>query len=107
MINLAAQNNSGISGTATLKQEEGKVKVSLDLSGTPAGVTEPAHIHMGACPNPGAIKYPLSSVVNGKSETTLGNITLARLKTELPLAINVHKSAEEAGVYVSCGDLNL
>ncbi|MFZ2205403.1 MAG: cupredoxin domain-containing protein [Minisyncoccia bacterium] len=102
---LSSQNNSGISGVAILKEENGGVKVELKLAGSPSGVVMPSHIHIGSCPNPGAVKYPLTSVVNGKSETTLNGITFAQLKTGLPLAINVHKSQAEAGVYVACGDV--
>ncbi len=106
VVNLAIQNNSTESGTATLKEEGGKVKVTLKLTGAPAGVTQPAHIHVGKCPDVGAVKYPLTSPVDGMSETTL-DVTLAQLKSELPLGINVHKSAAEAKVYISCGDINL
>lgn len=108
-LNFAAQNNSGLSGTATLEERDGKVKVELEVKAT-AGIlgavlaAEPAHIHLGACPNVGAVKYPLSPVVNGKSETTL-NISLADLRANLPLAINVHKSVAEIGVYIACTDI--
>ena len=105
MVTLSEQNASGESGTATLIEVDGKVKVTLKL-GAPVGVTQPAHIHVGACPDVGAVKYPLTSPVDGMSETTL-DITLAELKSGLPLGINVHKSAQEASVYVSCGDLEL
>jgi len=48
---------------------------------------------------------PLSPVVNGTS-TTVITATLASLTAE-PLAINVHKSAAEASVYVSCGNISV
>lgn len=106
VVELKAQNDSGITGKVTLKQENGKVKVSMMATGTPTGVSEPAHIHTGSCANLGGVKYPLTSVMNGKSETTL-DATFAQLAAGLPLAINIHKSTIEAGVYVSCGDLKL
>lgn len=98
--------NSGESGTATLKEAGGKTIVVLDLDPreTPKGVTQPAHIHEGSCPGVGAIKYPLTPVMDGKSETTL-DVGLDQLLSEIPLAINVHKSVAEAKVYVSCGDI--
>lgn len=105
-VNLSEQNKSGEVGTATLTEVDGKVKVTLALSGVPAGVTQPAHIHVGVCPDVGAVKYPLTSPVDGVSETML-DVTLAQLKSELPLGVNVHKSAQEVSVYVSCGDLKL
>ncbi len=103
-VTLGAQNNSKEMGTATLKEVDGKVTVTLDLTGTPKGVSQPAHIHTGSCPNPGAIKYPLTNVVDGKSETTL-DVTMDKLRSELPLAVNIHKSAAQSKVYVSCGNL--
>jgi len=108
-ITLGAENNSGISGKATLEEENGKVKVKLELTSGILGVltpAEPAHIHVGVCPGVGAVKYPLNSVVSGRSETTI-NASLADLKAQLPLAINVHKSAAELGIYVSCGAISL
>lgn len=105
-VTLSEQKASGESGTATLMEVDGKVKVTLNLTGVPVGVAQPAHIHMGACPDVDEVKYPLTSVMDGMSETTL-DVTLAQLKSELPLGINVHKSGPEVKVYVSCGDLKL
>ncbi len=105
-VTLSEQNNSKESGIATLTEEGGKVKVTLKMTGALAGVAQPAHIHVGACPDVGAVKYPLTNVMDGMSETTL-DVTLAQLKSELPLGINVHKSVAESKIYVSCGDLKL
>ncbi len=103
-VKLSAQNNSGISGTATLTEVDGKAQVKLALTGGLATLAEPAHIHLGSCAALGDVKYPLSNVLTGKSTTVL-NVSLAQLKAGLPLAINVHKSVAEAGVYVACGDI--
>lgn len=102
---LAQENNSGQSGKANLKGADGQVTVTITLTGYSAGVNQPAHIHVGSCPGVGAVKYPLTSVVNGQSTTVL-QVTLAELQAQLPLAINVHKSAKEASVYTACGPLS-
>lgn len=103
-INLASQNNSGESGTATLTPEGTATRVQIKLSGAPAGVAQPAHIHEGTCrnldPKP---KYGLSNVVDGSSRTTVPVELSALLKGNY--AINVHKSASELSTYVSCGDI--
>lgn len=104
-VNLAEENKSGESGTATLKEENGKTTVTLTLTGFTKDVFQPAHIHVGACPGVGAVKYPLTNVINGSSVTIL-SITLAELKQNLPLAINVHKSAKEITNYTACGELS-
>ncbi|MDP3992290.1 MAG: hypothetical protein Q8P79_02160 [Nanoarchaeota archaeon] len=104
-VGLAEENDSNQSGTATLVESGGQVTVTLNITGFVEGISQPAHIHNGSCPDVGAVKYPLSSVLNGISETTI-NATFDQLEDELPLAINVHKSAGESSVYVSCGDLD-
>lgn len=102
-VTMNAQNNSGESGTATLTAVGDQTKVVLDLSGAPAG-PQPAHIHEGTCANLNPTpKYPLTSVVNGKSETTV-NVSLASLLTG-GFAINVHKSPQEVSTYFSCGTI--
>ncbi|HYM65134.1 MAG TPA: CHRD domain-containing protein [Candidatus Sulfotelmatobacter sp.] len=104
-VKLDSENNSGESGTAVLKEENGKTTVTVSLTGFTKGVSQPAHIHVGACPGVGAVKYPLTSVLDGKSVTVL-NVTLADLKKALPLALNVHKSDKEITVYTACGALS-
>lgn len=107
-VELTELNDSGLSGMATLEEVNGKVKVALELSGPKSSNPQPAHIHVGSCPEPGAVKYPLTSVVDGKSKTIL-DIKMSTIeetiKEEGSLAVNVHKSAQEAKTYVSCGNL--
>ncbi|MER3544824.1 MAG: hypothetical protein C4311_09555 [Chloroflexota bacterium] len=106
-VNLSPLNNSGESGTAVLTDlGNGTTRVVLTVTGQPAGVSQPVHIHKGTCanldPKPA---YPLSPLVDGKSETTV-EVSLQTLQSS-PFAINGHKSAEEASVYVFCGDIPL
>lgn len=103
-IALLGDNNSGQFGIAELKEVDGKVKVEVKLMGSPAGSIQPAHIHLGNRPNLGAVKYPLSNVVDGMSETILA-ISLDQLLSERPLGINVHKSAAEMSISVASGNL--
>ena len=102
---LSPQNNSGESGKASLtKQSDTQTKVVLSVTGAPAGVSQPVHIHKGSCaqidPKPA---FPLSPLVNGKSETVV-NVSIDELKKGA-YAINGHKSAQEVSTYVFCGDL--
>ncbi len=103
---LKPVNASNEAGTATLKEENGQTKITINLTGYTKDIEQPAHIHMGACPGVGAVKYPLTSIVNGASTTVL-SVTLDQLKKELPLAINVHKSATEVSTYTACGPLDI
>ncbi len=104
-IPIDSQNGSGISGSATLTDlPNGQTRVDITVTGFQGGTPSPAHIHMGTCAtlNP-AILYPLTDVVSGKS-TTVVNVTTAALLAQ-PHAINIHKSAQEATVYVACGTI--
>jgi CHRD domain-containing protein len=103
-VQLNEQNGSGESGTATFTiNDDGTTHVVLQITG---GGTDPqpAHIHEGTCddlnPQPA---FPLQDVVNGSSETDV-DISLDDL-TLSSYAVNVHESAEEADVYVACGDI--
>ncbi|MEP7103972.1 MAG: CHRD domain-containing protein [Candidatus Dojkabacteria bacterium] len=102
---LTAQNGSEQDGTAVLTEVGSQVQVTLHF---PTGVStpEPAHIHMGSCPTPGTVVFPLTDVVDGASVTML-DTSISALKALGNIAINVHKSAAESSVYMSCGDIVL
>ena len=103
-IRLAAQNNSGETGTATLYDGAKGLIVKVRTSGD-VDVDQPVHIHKGTCdkldPKP---TYPLKTLHEGQSETTIPDVTIAQLQ-KTPYAINIHKSTKEIPVYVSCGNL--
>jgi hypothetical protein len=100
-----AQNASGETGTVSLAPtEDGKsTMVTIALKGAPAEA-QPAHIHMGPCaklnPKPA---YPLKSVVDGKSVTTVA-VAMDKLTTGA-YAVNVHKSVSDIATYVACADI--
>jgi LPXTG-motif cell wall-anchored protein len=103
-IQLGVQNASGVTGTATLT-DVGGGRTRVDVRVAPGGNTNmPAHIHDGTCAtlNP-APKYPLTNVANGTSTTEV-SATIAQVLAA-PHAINLHKSPQEASVYVSCGNV--
>jgi hypothetical protein len=103
-VKLEAMNNSGQTGTATLIPEGDKTKVVILLSNAPAGVAQPAHIHLGLCDNlDKAPKWKLEAVKDGSS-TTVVPVSLDTILKENS-AINIHKSAAEIQVYVSCGNI--
>lgn len=105
-VDLAETKNSGVSGKATLTELDSKyVEVKIELSGRFASDSAmPAHIHQGACPEPGLVEYPLATVTGGKSDSVVA-VPLSELMSKLPLAVNVHKSVKESEVYVSCGNV--
>jgi hypothetical protein len=104
-VRLGVLNSSGESGTATLSDIGGnKTKVVIAVTGQPANVPQPVHIHKGTCAQMDpAPAYGLTTLADGKSETVIDQ-PLSSLQRER-FAINGHKSAQEANTYVFCGDI--
>ncbi len=104
IISLSEQNDSGQLGFAIIESLNGSSHVRIDIAPGEEGVAQPAHIHFNNCADIGGVSYPLENVVNGLSETVLG-VSVEQILSERPLSINVHKSVEEASIYVACGDI--
>ena len=103
-IAIGQQNGSGQTGSASLKQVGNDMQVTVSLKHAPKSA-EPAHIHKGTCANLNpAPLYPLKDVKDGKSVTTVHNLTWPMIMKGR-YAINVHKSAADLKTYVACGDL--
>jgi hypothetical protein len=104
VVKLNAVGGSGESGTATLDQLVGGAGTSVKLSlhgGTAA--PQPSHIHVGTCGSNGPIKWPLKSVVEGKSSTVVSASLSVIMATGT--YINVHKSPKDLATIVSCGNI--
>ena len=101
---LHAQNGSGEDGAVILTPLGDKTRVLVALANAPAAAIQPAHFHVGPCAtlNPKPL-YPLKTVDEGIS-TTILNIPIDKLVGQ-GLAVNVHKSTSEGGVYTSCGNI--
>jgi hypothetical protein len=104
MIELAEENGSGESGTATLAAMGDQTRVVLELR-NPTTNSQPAHIHEGNCGptlDPAPL-HGLQNVIDGRSETVV-----ARPLSELTaggLAINIHHSNDDLETFVACGNL--
>ena len=127
MAKLTAQNDSGLWGPVKIAATgDGKTRVVIELMGDSSVIKPTAgsgadmitnmpvptsgpylsHIHAGKGPTRGAVKYPLSPVVNGRSETVL-EVKYEELVKHIPLAVNLHKSADDLATYVACGDVHI
>jgi hypothetical protein len=103
-VKLDAQNNSEQTGTATLTPQGNTTRVVIELLNAPTSAAQPAHIHLGTCDKlDKAPKWKLEALKGGRSTTTVpvSLDTILKEKT----AINIHKSAAEVQVYVSCGNI--
>jgi hypothetical protein len=101
-VELAEQNDSGQSGTATLTPAGEQTTVTLELS-NPPGDPQPAHIHSGTCEELGEVVYPLENLEEGTSETTV-DASLEELQNG-EFAINAHESEENIANYIACGPI--
>lgn len=105
-IDLAAIEDSGISGTATLTPmgEQTEVTVTLEATGDAALDTpRPNHIHSGQCGDTlGGVEYALNDVTD--EATTTVDASLESLM-DGNHAVNVHLSADEISTYIACGNI--
>lgn len=102
VVNLAELNDSGISGTATLTPMGDQTEVVVKLQGDMLDTPRPNHIHTGTCENLGGVEYPLTNVTT--EATTVVDASLESLMSG-EFAINIHKSADEIGTFVACGNI--
>ena len=122
-LQLTPSRDSGVSGTATLTDVEGGVRVQLSMKGLPeAGVKHINHIHAGGtCADDRAgrtapVTIPLNPVVakedgTGSATTTIEGVTVAKLfGKDQDRFILLHAKTEKGqGVPpgISCADLVL
>jgi Cu/Zn superoxide dismutase len=121
-LEFTEQNDSGVSGTATLRDVDGGVEVTLDMQGLPeAGVEHINHFHGGgSCAGYEngediPITIPLTTVTanqdgNGSATTILPDVTLDQLFDQSQERIIVFHAEQEEGVVVpppiACADVN-
>ncbi len=121
-LEFAEQNNSGVSGTAELRDDDGSVEVTLYMRGLPeAGVEHINHFHGGgSCADYEAeenipVTIPLTTVIanqdgTGSATTTLPDVTLDQLLDQSQERIIVFHAEQEEGIVVppsiACADVN-
>ncbi|MBI4220064.1 MAG: hypothetical protein HY682_07990, partial [Chloroflexi bacterium] len=65
-VALGEQNSSGQTGKAVLRASGDNTVVTISVTPSPSGASQPAHIHKPSpCNALGGVDYPLTSVVNG------------------------------------------
>jgi hypothetical protein len=105
VLEFQAQNDSGVTGTATLSsagQDRTLVEIVVDPNGH---ANMPAHIHPGTCADPvPQPRYPLENVREGVSRTEVP-ASMTELQAD-EVSINVHRSNEEMQIIVACVDVS-
>lgn len=104
-LTLQELNGSGVTGSVTLTPV-GEARTLVVVEVDPAGHPDmPAHIHPGTCdelvPQP---RYPLASVVEGRSSTEVAASLDELLAGDV--ALNLHASNEEMQLYTACVNLS-
>jgi hypothetical protein len=100
-LKLYAQNRPGKTGTATLEQLPGGVRILVEMAGGQNG-TQTVHIHTGSCASLNPIpKYTLADIVDGSSRTMVPDVSLADL-LKGKYVIDVHESSADSQKYVAC-----
>ncbi|HZR99241.1 MAG TPA: cupredoxin family copper-binding protein [Chloroflexota bacterium] len=98
---LAAVNNSGVTGRATLTQTGTNTAVTVTLSGMAPGSAHAGHIHSGACSGP--ILFPLATITADSAGQ--GSAT-ATVNAPIDLSnwwVQYHASDNPPGAPIACG----
>lgn len=110
---LGAVAGSGVSGDATFTElSDGSVEIALNLIGTQAGNSHPAHVHLNTAAEGGAIAISLTPVdgASGNSITTVNTLDDGSAISYTELLnfdgyINVHLSTDQLATIVAQGDI--
>ncbi|MCH8223146.1 MAG: collagen-like protein [Chloroflexi bacterium] len=102
-LRIAELGGSGQTGSAVLVSSGSKTNVVVSVGGGAAGVGQPIHIHTGTCEDLGGVEYPLTALLDGRSETTV-DVSLQTL-LDGRFAVNLHESPTNAGNYTACGGI--
>ena len=119
-LQLAPSRGSGVTGTATIADVEGGVRVELNMRGLPeAGIKHINHFHIGGtcsddrAGNPGPAQIPLKTIVanddgTGSAVTTLKDVTaedIFDVGKERYLALHSEVVKEPVPPVISCADV--
>jgi hypothetical protein len=119
-LQLAPSRGSGVTGTATITDVEGGVRVELSMRGLPeAGIKHINHFHIGGtcsddrAGNPGPAQIPLKTIVanddgTGSAVTTLKDVTTEDIfdpGKERYLALHSEVVKDPVPPVISCADI--
>jgi hypothetical protein len=104
-LSVPMQHGGGSAGgRATYTQRGRTLEVQVGLADVPASPAHPAAIRSGPCSRPGASRWDLYPVENGRSDTVLQDVQLAEVANGLH-SLNVHSSRTNMAAILSCGDI--
>lgn len=103
---MIPKNNSGITGTITvIPVAVDKTKLVAVIKGKNVAGPMPFSINLGRCDNPAAkVKYQLTNVVHGKSETVIDAPTASLFQGD-QLSFSLAESKSTPNKTVACGGI--
>ena len=102
---LNAVGESGVNGTATIKEVNDLLVVLVDLDlETPKGVSQSFIIYRGECDNLSEVVYQLWASAGG-TDTTYYTLSMEDMTEGDTLSVTASKSFEESDVIISCGEI--
>ena len=106
---LSPQGGSGSVGAVAARSAVATTGVSLSIAGATSGARHPWHIHRGTCGSGGAIvgdagAYPVLQVGGNGQASASADLNVA-LSEDGQYYINVHRSPQDLGTIVACGQL--
>ena len=120
-LQLTESRNSGVSGTATLKEVQNGLQVTLDMKGLPqAGIQHLNHFHTGGtcaddlAGNPAPPTIPLTTITakedgTGSATTTLSDTTLDQLfqrDQSRYIAFHAEQQGSALPPVIACADVD-
>jgi hypothetical protein len=106
---LSARNGSGITGDAGAQSALAATGATISIRGAAASAQHPWHIHRGTCSAGGPVvgeasAYPVLTPARDGTARAAATIGVPLNENE-SYHVNVHRSPQEMGVVVACGDL--
>jgi hypothetical protein len=106
---LHEQNNSDVTGSVKAQSALAAAGITITISGAQSGAHHPWHVHRGTCASTGAIvgdatAYPALHVGSDGAASAAATLGVALNEGER-YSVNVHRSAAEMNVIISCGEL--
>jgi hypothetical protein len=98
---LKSTNGSRERGVAWIEFGLHETRVVIRMSGAPREVSQPAHLHAGACGSDRKVVASLGSVRNGRGVASVDPLSVSSRR----YAIDIHESTVTGATIVACGSV--
>lgn len=102
-VSLAARNESGVTGTATVRAAGDFLEIEVNFQGLTEGESYPVHLHEGSCSAGGGVAAPIGEVTGGTDGTGSASTSIARADLSVDATYFVQGHLPD-GTPAVCGD---